>query len=413
MEKYEQYYQKKLDEIKNLSHKKDILEFIRIRESVNKIKPSTKANDITAIYHLSEFLKNKPFNKANQDDLMDFEKGLKQRHKEGTIFQEMTKIKSFYKFIYDKEKYKISGEDQKEITYPNCVKWIKGTKPGGLPITNILDEKQIKKLLKSCSNTREQVILTSLLDGGLRVGEFVNLRIKNVKFDKTLGYYFTLPVSKTEQRKVQLFLIPGSTIYIREYLNHHPRREDEDAFFIYSNCKKLKYEQMPYTQLTEDGVNKIVKRVGRIAGINNIYPHYLRHMSATMCCARGFTEPMLRSRFGWSKSSNMPSHYVHLVSADTDNFIKKILGIKDEDEIVDNTLANIICWNCSTENPCDFKYCGKCSANLKPKKEELTMSATETGLSIQDMIKDKEFMMKMMNLMAVEWEKNTRRKISQ
>ena len=84
----------------------------------------------------------------------------------------------------------------------------------------------------------------------------------------------------------------------------------------------------------------------------------------------------------------MPSHYVHLVSADTDNFIKKILGIKDEDTIKDTTLANVICWNCNNENPVTNRFCGRCSADLKPKPDVMKVTAIDTGLTIQKLYEE-------------------------
>jgi len=388
MHKYEKFYQKKLNEFTNQDHKKTAIEYIKIRLAVNKIGLSTKASDLTAIYYLSKFLGKKPFNKATQDDLMNWEIELKKRFNDNSITLIETKIKIFYKYIKNPVKFKKSIVDQKEIVYPDCVKWIRTTKGKGLPITNILDQEQIKKLLDSCKDVREQVIIVSLLDGGLRIGELLSLRIKNIKFDSKLGVNYILPISKTEQRKVQFFLIPGSTIYVRDYLNHHARKNDPEAYFLYTDKQNIKLEKRPYLPLTDSGIWKIVKRISKTAGLKGVHPHYLRHMSATMCCAKGFTEPMLRSRFGWSRSSNMPSHYVHLVSADTDNFIKKILGIKDEDIVKDTTLANVICWNCNEENPITNKFCGRCSANLKPKPEEIKVTAVDTGLTIQKLYEE-------------------------
>lgn len=402
MNKFVKYYEKKINEFTNQDHKKTAIEYIKIRELVNKICLSTKASDITAILYLSQFLKNKPFNKATQDDLMNWELELKKRFNDNSIVLIETKIKTFYKYITNPGKFKKSIMDQKEIVYPDSVKWIRTTKGKGLPITNILDQEQIKKLLDSCKDVREQVIIVSLLDGGLRIGELVNLRIKNIKFDNKLGVNYTLPISKTEQRKVQFFLIPGSTIYVREYLNHHARKNDPEACFLYTDKQNIKLENRPYMALTDSGIWKIVKRIGEQANLKGIHPHYLRHMSATMCCAKGFTEPMLRSRFGWSKSSNMPSHYVHLVSADTDNFIKKILGIKDEDMVKDTTLANIICWNCETENPVTNRFCGRCSANLKPKKEDMVMKATDLGINIQKDLNDLDTLKKLIDLYSIK-----------
>lgn len=385
-----------VNDFKNQDHKKIALDYIKIREAVNKISPSSKTSDMVAISNLSKFIGSKPFNKVTQEDMMEWEKHLKKQYNENSLLLIETKIKIFYKYIKNKDKFKKSIFDQKEIIYPDSVRWMHIKQQKGLPITNILNEKQIKKLLDTCKDVREQVILVSLLDGGLRISELINLRIKNVQFDKKLGVNYIIPVSKTQERKVQFFLIPGSTIYVREYLNHHARKNDQEAYFIYTDKQSVKLEKRPYLPLTDAGVWRIINKIGKQAGIEDLHPHYLRHMSATMCCAKGFTEPMLRSRFGWSKASNMPSHYVHLVTNDTDNFIKKILGIKDEDQVQDTTLANVICWHCNEENPVTNKYCGRCSANLKPKKEDMMVTAVDTGLTIEKIYEEIQKLQKQM-----------------
>jgi len=46
-------------------------------------------------------------------------------------------------------------------------------------------------------------------------------------------------------------------------------------------------------------------------------------------------------------------------------------------------------------------------SNLKPTKKEITITAMYTRLGVQGMIKDQDFMMKMMNRMALNWEKKS------
>jgi len=206
-------------------------------------------------------------------------------------------------------------------------------------------------------------------------------------------------------RKIQLFLIPSSTAYIREYLNHHKWKKDPAAPFIYSKLSRKKDNKPKDSFLTEIGLGKIVERIIKDSGIKkHITPHILRHNSATMCCKKGFNEPMLRERYGWAKRSKMPSNYVHLANVDMDDKIKKILGIKDEERPEESILQPVICWNCGHENPCSHKFCGKCSATLKPKKEEITPTAIDTGITTQDMLEDPEFKEFYNDMLAKTWE---------
>lgn len=404
---------KKLERI-NPNNKETTKNYLTIREEVDRVNINTRNADLIAITYLAEFLDKKKFQDATRQDIRTWSNWLKEKqdHGESTVNLYQMKIKRFYKYVSMPDKYENGKSDQKDITYPDSVRWITyDDDTGDLPLESMLTEKEILKLLDACRDSRDHAIICSFLDGGIRKSELLALKVGNVDFDRKLGAYFILPRKtngkkteglKTGSRKIQLFLIPSSTSFIREYLNHHPYKNNPEAPFIYSDDPKRKTDR-----ISEIGLGEMVHRIVRNSKIRkHITPHILRHNSATMCCKKGFNEPMLRERYGWSTRSKMPSRYVHLASVDIDDKIKKILGIKDEEKPEKSMLQPIICWNCGHENPCSNKFCGRCSANLKPSKEEITPTATDTGLTVQDMIKDQEFMVKMMNTMALEWEKH-------
>ncbi len=427
-----QTIQNNIDSI-NKENGKIVSEYVNIRENIDDVSPSTIRTDIQGIYQLCIFLEDKKLGEVKQDDLIEWIKWLKKKFKGGTSAIYKIKIKQFYKYLSDKEKYKKGY--QKTIPYPDTVNWITTTNKDEdeLPIDVILNQKQIKKILNSCRDAREQGIIVTLLDGGLRSQELRNLKLRSVGFDDKLGAYFILPKNgkyktKKSQRKVQLFLIPSSTAYIRDYLNHHMYKSNPDAPLFYTmdtgvytsilkriNKKEDTPEDWEKLKLTDIGLWNIINRIIKRSGINvKISPHTLRHNSATMCSRMGFNEFMLRERFGWKNSSVMPSRYSHLASRDTNSFIKKKLGIEDEEESEQNKeLQPILCWNCEFENPCTNNFCGRCSANLNPKKEEITPTATETGIATQEMLKDPKFREFYNDMLAMTWEKYAKMKEKQ
>lgn len=417
MDKKEKHVQQLLEKLVNPNHKKDIINYISIRKEVDKANSNTISIDVTALYHLSRFLNSKNFKDATRTDIRNWSNWLtKQNLGETSINAYQMKIKRFYKYIADPNRYENGKMDQKDILYPDCVRWISYINAENeLPLDSIPSSKDILKLLKSCKDAREQSILCSLIDGGLRDNELRAMKIRNVNFDKTLGVYFLLPKKKrgskktiglkTGQRKIQLFLIPSSTAIIKDYLNHHPLKDNPDAPFIITentritssiykkiNTGEATIDDINKLSLSENGVNQILERIEKKSGFKyHLYPHFLRHISATLCAGKGFNEPMLRERFGWSRSSKMPSRYVHITDETINTHIKQAMGIKDETPRIPDELQPIICWNCGFENPCTNKFCGKCSAKLKPTLEEMTATATDTGIVTQDALKDPEF----------------------
>lgn len=61
-------------------------------------------------------------------------------------------------------------------------------------------------------------------------------------------------------------------------------------------------------RLTETGVEQVVKRRGRLAGLPNLHPHQFRHTYAHQWLAAGDTEGDLMRLAGW-KSRQMLARY--------------------------------------------------------------------------------------------------------
>jgi len=405
----------------NENHYQETIQFHKLRKQIDNVKINTQYLDVVSIYHLSNYLKKKDFKEVTRQDILDWDDTL--TISQGTRNLRLNKIRFFYTYLYNKDKFFNGRRERQDCTIPDCVKWIEN-KPDDddLPTDSLLDENDILKLLDSCENRREQVVLISFIDGGLRASELQKVKIKNVKFNKEIGrYYFILPKNKrsnnglkTGQRKIQLFLIPSSTSIIREYLNHHRlKHEDESPFIMTSNSRiyspifkringgKPSMDDLEKLFLSENGLYQIVERIGKRCGHPDIHPHLLRHQSATMCAKQGFNEPMMRERFGWSKTSKMPSKYIHLSSEDQDEYIMMKLGIK-KPERKESVLSPKICPNCEMDNPPTNKCCGRCGTKLSMSKEDL-VSATDLGVSVQQSIpKDELYQMMFKQLKEME-----------
>ena len=101
----------------------------------------------------------------------------------------------------------------------------------------------------------------------------------------------------------------------------------------------------------------------------------------------------------------MPSRYTHLASKDLDDKIKVFTGFKEPKKPEDDILQPIICWNCQEENVPTNKFCGKCSANLNPTKEDITMSAVDTGIATQKLLDDPQVLKQMIDMLSDKLEK--------
>ncbi len=85
------------------------------------------------------------------------------------------------------------------------------------------------------------------------------------------------------------------------------------------------------------------------------------------------TEAQLRKRHGWSKTSNMPARYVHLINQDVEDALLKHYGIKKDDAKIQQELP-IKCVICEMLNPPKTSNCTKCG---KPLSVEAAIEAEE------------------------------------
>ena len=436
----DRYVDNMLKSFRNNQHKKDMEDYLLVRKRIDKVNSYTMRNDVQSLLALDKFSENKSFKDITQDDMLKFEGYLetdyvpqgrakknytKKGLRKSTIEQYMSHIKRFYKYYFNKTEYKKGKRFQRNIPYPDNVVWISTSTNNHreLPLDKLISENDLLKLLNVCENKRDQAMFSAgFYDAGLRISELIALNVGSVGFDK-LGGYFILPKTgldlKTGTRKVRLFLLPSSTQYLKEFINTHPFKNFENAPLFYSRDMRtyLKvFEKVKNDTVTQDDFERIrLSRPGiegklrthcKMAGITDLTPHMLRHQSCTLCSKKGFNEMELRIRYGWSATSKMPSRYVHLASRDMDERIKIITGFKEPDEPEKSKLINIVCWNCNEDNVPTNKFCSRCGSNLKPKKEEITATAIDTGIATQKMLKEDPSFREFYNdMLALTWEK--------
>lgn len=176
----------------------------------------------------------------------------------------------------------------------------------------ILSLREIRAIVENIKDFRDKLIVLLLYESGIRVGELLKLRVKDIMFDE---WGAILRVNgKTGVRYVRVV-----------------KCADLLKTWVQMNAKDKLFE------VSQRWISMVLKKASKKAGIKKrVYPHLLRHTRATHL-AKFLTEPELRVYFGWSKDSKMPSVYVHLSSRDVDKKIIK-LSLKDEIDLVKQTI---------------------------------------------------------------------------
>ncbi len=162
----------------------------------------------------------------------------------------------------------------------------------------VLSDDELRRLLKVCEGTefaerRDTAILRLFLDSGMRRGEMAGLRVDDVDFDNNVA----IVMGKGRRPRGAPFGRKTAQALDR-YLRVRARHRDAGSEWLWLG---------KHGRLTDTGVEQVVKRRGRVAGIN-VHPHQFRHTFAHSYLLDGGNEGDLMRLAGW-RSRQMLSRY--------------------------------------------------------------------------------------------------------
>ncbi len=335
------------------SRKEDLKILTKISEEGDALGHSkvTIANKLQALQRFNLAVK-KPYEDVEKEDTIKYFSKISGNYKDGSLDTLRAIIKWFYSWL---------GK-------PEVVDWIKFTNGHKTKLPEeLLTQQEIKTLVDTAASFRNKAIVMILYDGALRVGELVNLKIKNLIFDD-YGGYVIVPKGKTGMRKVRLVdAIP----YLKDYVNkEHPNKDTPDSYLFVGVSGKGSRNESLGKQVDTGGIRIMLRRLATRSKIKKrVYPHIFRHVKMTEM-AKEFTEQEMKIFAGWTAGSNSPRVYIHLSGKDIDDKILEKRGLIKKDKIEKkNLLEPIRCIDpsCGYVNPVTNKFCEECHRPLDVK----------------------------------------------
>lgn len=216
-----------------------------------------------------------------------------------TIKTTLNSAKIFIKYCFDK-KY-LSIPLHKDI---KPYKQIKKT-------VVVLSSEEIEKLLSSQDEysilgIRNLLIISLMLDAGLRVSEVCNLDVSDI--NKDLGLIRVFGKGKKER------LVPLTDSIIKYY--------DKYIFLTSFLSGALFRDINTGFRLTPSGISQILRRIKNEHCFNKLHPHYLRHTFATLFLVNGGDPVHLQIILGHT-TLFMTEQYLHIANQMTLNKQKK------------------------------------------------------------------------------------------
>lgn len=156
----------------------------------------------------------------------------------------------------------------------------------GKVVKDTYNEETVELIRQNCKNKRDLAIIDLLYSTGMRVGELVNLCIKDIDFENreciVLG-------KGNKQRKV--YFDAKTKIHIKQYLE--TREDDNEALFV-SLMK-------PYEKLEISGVEIALRKIGKKIGLEKVHPHKFRRTLATKAIDKGMPIEQVQHLLGHTK----------------------------------------------------------------------------------------------------------------
>lgn len=151
------------------------------------------------------------------------------------------------------------------------------------PLTDI----EMELLRDACRTTREKAIIETFYSTGCRVSELTRLLITDVDFRKGEVHLF----GKGSKHRTS-YLNAKAEVSLKKYLNS--REDNNPALFV--------SERKPYQAIKKTSVEKIVRSIGERSGIGRrVFPHLIRHTTATTALERGMNVAEVQRILGHEK----------------------------------------------------------------------------------------------------------------
>lgn len=161
----------------------------------------------------------------------------------------------------------------------------------GQRIPKAMSEEAIEWLRTACETSLENVILELFFSTGCRIGEVTKLNRNAIDYEGK-----SIIVRGKGDKEREVYYSTRCAIWLKKYMNN---RNDTNMALIVTD-RKYKSEGGQPRRMAECGIRWTIKRIARRAGVDDVYPHKLRHSYATHLLNNGAPLEVIQSFLGHS-----------------------------------------------------------------------------------------------------------------
>lgn len=275
--------------------KRDIEEFLVYIKEQKQYSTNTVINyqkDLALFCHFLEENGFCDFKKCDYEFIRSYLVFLyHQKYQSKTICRHISTLRSFFKYM--KSKHKIDDNPMVLVSNPKIEK----------KLPKFLCYQDTERLLMTDENTpldiRNQLLLELLYSTGVRVGELISIKVKNIRKSEQKIYI----LGKGKKERIVFF----GTICrekLEKYMNIRSQllKEPTDYLLLDSKGKPLTPQKVRYI------INQVIQKQGLLM---HVHPHMLRHTFATHLLNEGADLKTVQELLG-HENLNTTSVYTHV-----------------------------------------------------------------------------------------------------
>jgi len=280
---------------------------------------------------------------------------------------------------------------------------------------DILEMSEVRHLLQNAPDSRGRALIHLLAETGLRIDEALSIQIENIVADgskqriidalgereRIMGRMWKIQISRSKTIKRTVYVY-DSTPSVLAWLIDHPVKKGP----LFVGKRKRVNGLLVYEELTYSGAYDLITRTYINAGYQDeheikrlrlgikLHPeskelekrltfefakppipkrriHVFRHAAGTQMVKDRMHPEMMNRAMGWTPGSSAPSVYIHLVTEDLEEEMRRRYGLSEESPRRDPGIESSTCPVCGNMNPPTTGICINCPPRPTPVDEEL------------------------------------------
>jgi integrase/recombinase XerD len=297
------------------------------------------------------------------------------KNAKGNAFSSQTKydfvsvLKTFYRWLIDENLSDIPEKKILAIKSP--------ARENTKTADDLLSPEEIRALLNACTTIKDKALISTLYEGGFRIGEIGQMRWRDLKFDGT-GVAISTTFKTGKTRYIRLVMAKEHLIKLK---SEYPGEPSGDNFVFLNRFNN------PYTY---PAIAKQLRRIAERSGINRDFtPHIFRHSRITHLAQSGVNESVIKLMMWGSLQTKEFATYAHLTGGDIDKEVFKLYGIEPiAKQVTEEQLEPRLCPRCREPNSSISRHCHICGTALTGDVIETDQEVQEFFFNHKDAIKE-------------------------